>query len=213
MNSNGDALALATARYDSAMARFDAANAEDPNREAVDGRAEPKELVYGLRMSAMLVRFAPESSEGVKLAARCQHIRRWEIPRDSYPRDKVGYKAWRTRLQQFHAEIAGDILAEVGYDPALITRVQSLLRKESLKRDPETQTLEDVIGLVFLEHYLVGFVDQHPEYDDAKWIDILQKTWRKMSPSGHLAALTLIKLPHALLPLISKAVAPQPKAD
>ncbi len=193
-------------RYAAAIAGFDAANAEDPNREAVEGHSQPKELVYAKRMSAMLARFEPEASVAVCLAARCQHIRRWEISRDSYPRDKQGYKAWRTRLQVFHAELAGRILAEVGYDEVLIARVQSLLRKESLKLNPETQLLEDVIGLVFLEGYLEGFVAQHPEYDEAKWLDILRKTWRKMSPHGHAAALKFIKLPEALLPLILKAV-------
>ncbi len=195
------------ARFDAAIARVDAANAEDPNQEVADGHAAPKELIYGRRMSAMLARFAPEASEAVRLAVRCQHIRRWEIPRDSYPRDKPGYKQWRTRLQQFHAETAANILRELGYDEDLIGRVQSLLRKEALKVNPETQLLEDVIGLVFLERYLVDFVAQHPEYDEAKWIDILQKTWRKMSPAGHAAALKLIKLPEGLLPLILKAVA------
>jgi hypothetical protein len=195
--------------FDAAVARFDAVNAADPHRERdASGGEHPRELLYAIRMTEMLGRFAPEATEVVRLAARCQHIRRWEIPRDSYPRTPEGYKAWRTRLMDFHAETAAAILRETGCDEAIVTRVQSLLRKERLKRDPETQLLEDVIGLVFLEHYLEAFVADHPEHDEAKLADILQKTWLKMSPRGREAALTIAKLPKALLPAIRAAVAP-----
>jgi len=193
-------------RFDNAFLLFDAANSEDPSHEVINGLPTPKALIYSQRMSEMLTRFAPNATEAVQLAARCQHIRRWESPRNSYPMDMTGYKKWRTDLQKFHAETAGQILREVGYEEDFIVCVQSLLRKESLKQNPETQLLEDVIALVFLEHYLTEFVAQHAEYDEAKWIDILQKTWRKMSPQGHEAALKLIKLPEALVPLILKAV-------
>ena len=153
----------AEGRFRAAIDRFDAANAADPNREPdAAGVEQPRELLYARRMSEMLERFAPEASEAVRLAVRCQHIRRWEIPRDSYPRTPEGYKAWRTRLMDFHADAAAAILREAGYDEEPIARVRSLLRKERLKRDPETQLLEDVIGLVFLEHYLAGFVSRAP---------------------------------------------------
>lgn len=200
-------------RFRAAIGRFDAANATDPRRERDAAGAEhPTELLYAQRMSEMLERFAPDASETVRLAARCQHIRRWEIPRDSYPRTPEGYKAWRTRLMDFHADAAGAILREVGYDEGTLSRVQSLLRKERLKRDAETQLLEDVIGLVFLEHYLEGFVADHPDYDEAKLADILRKTWLKMSPCGREAALTLVELPAALKPVVLRAVAPSPAA-
>lgn len=193
--------------FDAAVARFDAASAADPHRERdASGVEHPRELLYAIRMTEMLGRFAPEATEVVRLAARCQHIRRWEIPRDSYPRTPEGYKAWRTRLMGFHAETAAAILRETGYDEAIVTRAQSLLRKERLKRDPETQLLEDVIGLVFLEHYLEAFVADHPEHDEAKLADILQKTWLKMSPRGRAAALTIAKLPESLRAAILKAV-------
>jgi Domain of unknown function (DUF4202) len=195
-------------RFFAAIERFDAANAGDPNREPdLAGVEQPRELLYARRMSEMLERFAPEAAEAVRLAVRCQHIRRWEIPRDSYPRTPEGYKAWRTRLMDFHAEAAATILREAGYEEATIARVRSLLRKERLKRDPETQLLEDVIGLVFLEHYLAGFVADHPEYDEAKFADILRKTWLKMSPRGRAAALTIAQIPAALRPAVERAVA------
>jgi hypothetical protein len=193
-------------RFAAATAAFDAANAEDPHRERDAGVAHPKELLYARRMSEMLERFAPDAPEVVRLAVRCQHIRRWEIPRDSYPRTPEGYKAWRTRLMGFHAETAGAILHEAGYAEDVVARVQALLRKERLKRDPETQLLEDVVGLVFLEHYLEGFVAEHSQYDEAKLADILRKTWLKMSPRGREAALTLAKLPEVVRPVVMRAV-------
>jgi hypothetical protein len=195
-----------TARFNAAIAAFDAANAEDPHSER-DGNAEdPKELVYARRMSAMLDRFAPDAPEAVRLAVRCQHIRRWEVPRDEFPRTPEGYRTWRRKLMDFHGEAAGRILRDVGYDDATVAHVQALVRKERLKRDPESQLVEDVVDLVFLEHYLERFVAEHPEYDEAKLADILRKTWAKMSPRGHEAALTIVKLPEALKPAILRAV-------
>jgi hypothetical protein len=159
-------------------------------------------------MSAMLERFMPDASEALRLAVRCQHVQRWKIPRAEYPMTPVGYKQWRQQLQKMHAEIAGGILREVGYDDETIARVQSLLRKEKLKVNPETQALEDVVDLVFLESYLADFVKSHSHYDEAKMIDILRKTWQKMSVRGREAALTKITLPQDLVPVILKAVGP-----
>jgi hypothetical protein len=193
-------------RFNAAIAAFDAANSADPNLER-DGRGEhPKELVYARRMSVMLDRFAPDAPEAVRLAVRCQHLRRWEIPRGAFPRTPEGYKAWRKRLMDFHAEAAGRILLDAGYDAETVAHVQALLRKERLKRDPDSQLVEDVVGLVFLEHYLERFVAEHPEYDEPKLADILRKTWAKMSPRGRAAALTVAKLPAALEPLVLRAV-------
>jgi Domain of unknown function (DUF4202) len=195
-------------RFHGAVERFDAANAGDPNREPdAAGVLQPRELLYARRMSEMLERFSPGASEPVQLAVRCQHIRRWEIPRDSYPRTPEGYKAWRTGLMDFHADAAATILREAGYEEETIARVRSLLRKERLKRDPETQLLEDVVALVFLEHYLEAFVAGHPEYDEAKFADILRKTWLKMSPSGREAALTVARIPTGLRRAVERAVA------
>ncbi|HET6417496.1 MAG TPA: DUF4202 domain-containing protein [Polyangiales bacterium] len=171
---------------DEALRRFDAANADDPNTELVDGQPLPKELVYGQRMSARLSVFAPEASDAVQLAARAQHIRRWEVPRSSYPEGRAGYLKWRTDLYKRHGEIAGAIMKDVGYDDALVMRVQTLLRKRGLKTDPEVQLLEDVICLVFLEHYFHDFAQKHSE---EKLLPIVQKTWKKMSEQAHDAAL------------------------
>jgi hypothetical protein len=193
--------------FERAIARFDAANGEDPNLEKEQGAPQPKELLYARRMTAMLERFAPDAPEVVRLAARCQHIRRWEIPRADYPRTTAGYKEWRTRLQQHHAEIAGEILREAGYGDDMVGRVASLLRKEKLKRDPESQLLEDVVALVFLEHYLAGFVAQHPDYGAAKLSDIVRKTARKMSPRGRAAVVQLIRLPGPLAPAVLREIA------
>lgn len=195
-------------RFNRAIACFDAAHAEDPNQETVDGSEYPKELLYANRMSAMLDRFVVDASEALQLATHCQHIQRWKIARATYPMTRAGYYQWRTRLKDFHAEIADAILREVGYDDDTIARVRSLLKKEHLKQDADAQALEDVIVLVFLESYLVDFVHEHSDYDEEKFIDILRKTLKKMSAQGREAALTMIELPPMLLPTIRKAIGP-----
>jgi hypothetical protein len=194
-------------RFQAAIAAFDQANAEDPNKEKTDGKEYPKELLYSQRMSEMQERYAPEASEAVKLAVRAQHIQRWKISRSAYPMDRIGYLQWRTGLYKFHAETAGRIMQEAGYDDEMIARVKSIVSKKGLKVNPETQLMEDVVDLVFIEYYMAGFAAQHPEYEEAKWIQIIHKTWQKMSTRAHDFALAgKIKLPEALVPLILKAV-------
>jgi hypothetical protein len=190
-------------RFNKAIHRFDEANAEDPQLEVVDGASYPKELLYAQRMTTWLDRFAPDASEALRLAARCQHIRRWMIPRSRYPMDRRGYLQWRTALATFHSETAAQILRQVGYDETLIGRVRSLLRKEGLKRDPEVQCLEDVICLVFLESYCADFAKRH---DAAKMLPIIRKTWEKMSPRGREVARTL-NLPEEVNRLVEVALA------
>jgi hypothetical protein len=154
-------------------------------------------------MTRWLRRLEPDASEALQLAARAQHVARWRIPREDYPRDRANYKRWRTDLAELHAQTTGEILRDCGYDHETIDRVQSLLKKKNLKTDPECQTLEDVICLVFLESYFADFAAQH---DEAKLIRILQRTWAKMSDRGHQAALQL-SLPPALAKLVGKALA------
>lgn len=190
-------------RFNQAIALIDAANAQDPNIERIDGRDVPKELLYAQRMTAWLDAIAPDAPESVRLAARCQHIRRWTIPRADYPAGREGYLRWRAELARFHAETAAEILREVGYDEAMIAVVEGLLRKRQLKNDPDVQLLEDVICLVFLENY---FADFSTQFDEAKVIDIVRKTWAKMSPRGHAAALGLA-LPPGAAELVAKALA------
>lgn len=185
-----------------AVDRFDEANKEDPNTEIWQGDLYPKELLYAIRMSEKLDLFAPSASEALRLAARSQHIRRWEIPRESYEMNRVGYLKWRQALQDFHVEKATGILTEVGYDRTTIDEVAFLLQKKQLKKNADTQILEDVICLVFLEFYFEDFSTKHPE---EKQIDILRKTWRKMSGKGQKAALRL-PLSDSTLELVNKAL-------
>jgi hypothetical protein len=172
-------------RLHRAFELFDRINASDP-RTDVDaaGNQAPKELVYARRMSDRLTRFKPDASEELRLATRAQHIARWQIPRSDYPEGRSGYKAWRTRLMRHHAELASECLSEAGYSEEAIRTVSRLLRKQGLKRDPEVQALEDVVCLVFLEHYFDDFARDHEE---EKLVDILRKTWSKMSERGRSA--------------------------
>ncbi|MGM0679283.1 MAG: DUF4202 domain-containing protein [Pseudomonadota bacterium] len=194
--------------YEKAIELFDAANREDPNFES-DGEKEwPKELLYSYRMGDMIDRYAPDADDAVKLAVRAQHIQRWKSPRDAYPMDRKGYLKWRSDLYKFHAETAGELLAQAGYDEEFIERVKTAVAKRGLKTNPDTQLLEDVTDLVFIEHYMLAFANKHPEYSEEKWIDIIRKTWNKMSPEAQQFALAgNITLPEPLVPLIQKAVA------
>ncbi|MFM9970852.1 MAG: DUF4202 domain-containing protein [Burkholderiales bacterium] len=193
-------------RFERAIALIDAANAEDPRSDLAGSESVPRELLYSRRMSQMLERFAPEASEILRLAVRAQHIQRWKSPRDSYPKTPEGYQQWRRELMRFHAKTAGALLREAGYGDDAIERIGALLQKRGLKSDAETQTLEDVIALVFVENYLAQFAREHGDYDEAKFVDILQKTLKKMSAHGREAAFTLISPPAVLLPLIEKAM-------
>lgn len=189
-------------RFQAAIERFDAANAEDPNIETHEGKPHPKELLYAQRMTQALERLEPDAPEAVRLAVRSQHICRWKIPRHDYPKDRDGYRKWRTELGRFHAETAGKILRETGHDEPTIQKVQALLRKERLKADPDTQLLEDVVCLVFLEYYSAEFIQEH---DESKLLNIFRRTWSKMSTRGQQAALQL-DLPAAVRAIVERAL-------
>ncbi|PKO63501.1 MAG: DUF4202 domain-containing protein [Betaproteobacteria bacterium HGW-Betaproteobacteria-17] len=192
-----------TERFSRAMALFDAANAQDPNLD----EGQPKELLYAQRMSDMIARFAPDASEASQLAVRAQHLQRWMVPRNTYPMTKEGYHAWRTGLYTFQADSAGERMREAGYDDAMIERVKKAVGKRGIKSNPDTQMLEDIAGLVFIEHYMLAFALSKPEYDEEKWLEIIRKTWKKMSKAAQAFALSgKIKLPEPLVPLITKAV-------
>lgn len=182
-------------RFDQAIQLIDQVNSEDPITEIWNGKSFPKELLYSLRMTAKLEKFAPDASEQLKIAARAQHIGRWKIQRSEYPMDRPGYLTWREELKKMHAEMTGQLLLEAGYEEEFISKVKFLIRKKQLKTDIETQTLEDVVCLVFLENYLEDFVIKH---ENEKVKDILKKTWGKMSEKGHKAALQLDFSPECL---------------
>lgn len=193
--------------YEKALALIDAANREDPNQVVADGRDWPKELLYSERMSDMLQRYNPDADEVMKLAIRAQHIERWKSPRNAYPMDRIGYLTWRKDLYKIQANTAAQLLHQAGYDEAEIERAKNSVAKKNIKGNPDTQLLEDVTDLVFLEHYMLDFVARHPDYDEEKWIGIIQKTWHKMSTEAHQFTLSgAVRLPASLAPLIQKAV-------
>jgi hypothetical protein len=190
-------------RCDAVIAAIDAANAADPNLIEAEGQAEPAELVYGRRMSATLARMAPDASEQLRIAARGQHIERWRLARKSYPEGRAGYLRWRKDAKELHARRLGDIMAKAGYAAGDIDRVGALVRKEKLKLHPESQLLEDVVCVVFLEYYLTPFM---AKTEPAKLPSILAKTWKKMSDFGHAEALKL-NVPPQVLRLLEQGLA------
>jgi len=194
-------------RFNDTIARFDAINAQDPTQIEVDGKPQPKELIYAQRMTDMLTRYAPEASKTLQLAARAQHIQRWSSPRSDYPMTKSGYMQWRGNLKKHHASIASEVMRESGYDEDTVKQVASLLKKENLRDNTETQILEDVVVLAFLEHDLEAFVQKYSDYSEEKFLTILRKSYLKMSEKGRAAALTLIQIPEHLLPVVQKAIA------
>ena len=192
-----------TDHFARALELIDQANADDPNQEFQDGQAYPKELLYGRRMSACLDQLRPDAHEALKLAARAQHIRRWQVPRSDYPATREGYHRWRTFLYGFHADQAESLLRQAGYEEAIIQAVRRMVGKQGMKKDPDVQTIEDVACLVFLEHYFPAFAVSR---DEEQLIDIVRKTWRKMSDAGHQHALKL-QLPEHLAGIVHKALA------
>ncbi len=175
-------------RFETAIALIDKANSEDINTYEVAGIQYPKELLYSQRMTRKLLQFKPDASKALQIAARAQHICRWKIPRDEYPMDRVGYLKWRETLKKMHADLTSEILKKVGYDEQFDDRIRKIILKKLIKKNEESQALEDTICLVFLDYYFEEFAEKHP---DEKVIDILQKTWVKMSEEGQQEALKL----------------------
>jgi hypothetical protein len=192
-----------TSPYSKATALIDEAHAEDPNKTTIDGKEVPYELHYAQKMSHYLDLRAPSASETLRLAIRSQHFRRWEVPRSTYPMTRIGYHAWRTFLKKRQAELTAAICIEAGYSAEDAERVAYLIRKEDLKSDEETQVLEDVACLVFLDDQFEAFSKDH---DEDKIVKILQKTWGKMTERGHELALE-IPMEKRAKELIEKALA------
>lgn len=175
-------------RLTEAIYRFELANRRDPNQEMEDGAMYPRELLYARRLSGWVLKLCSDASEELRLAAHCQHICRWEIPRNTYEMTRAGYLKWRSDLKKFHALKAGEILREVGYPEEVIARVQALNLKKNFPTDPESRVLEDALCLVFLQFQ---FADLAAKTDDNKLINALQKSWQKMTPAAHAEALKL----------------------
>lgn len=193
-----------SAPFDKALAAIDAAHALDPKKTTIGSSEVPYELHYARKMTDYLSRRSPTASETLRLAVRAQHFRRWEVPRDSYPMTRIGYHSWRTFLKKRQAEQAAQICVDSGYAEVEAERVAALIRKEDLKQDEETQVLEDVACLVFLDDQFDTF---QKDYDEEKIISILRKTWIKMSDKGRKLALK-IPMDGRALELVQKALAP-----
>ena len=182
---------------------IDAAHAADPMRGA-DGR--PAELGYADRVEAWVARLVPEATPLLRLAARCQHLERWSVPRGSFPMDKPGYHAWRRSLYVKQAARARELLLAAGVAVAEADEAATWVSKTGLKTNPGTQALEDAAVLVFLENEIGAFAAQHTEYPREKFVDILRKTWRKLSPRAQELAATLT-LPPGIAELVREATA------
>lgn len=179
---------MSTQRTEKALELFDAYNKQDPNQITWDGIAYPAEHFYALQLYEWVKKLEPQAGEDLLLASRCQHIGRWKIPRNQYPAGKAGYYQWRNDLAKFHADTAGKLLGEAGYQEEEIKAVQHILLKENLRKDEVVQVMENALCLVFLQFQYEDFITKH---DDQLVIRILQKTWRKMTGPGKEAALLL----------------------
>ena len=180
-------------RFETALRHFDEENSRDPNIVHADGAAQPRELVYSKWLTEWVLKLCPEATEELRLAARCQHICRWMVPRDSYPMTRAGYLKWREGLKRFHARKSGEILHKSGYGEDAIARVRALNLKKDFPDDPECQVLEDALCLVFLERQ---FASLAAKTSDDKMITALRKAWKKMTPAARALAATLPYTPH-----------------
>lgn len=175
-------------RRSRAIAAFREENSKDPTLVSDGCELRPKELVAAERLASWVERLEPTPSEALILASHCQHLRRWQMPRADFPAGRLGYLAWRKALAKLHADQAAEILRGVGYDDALLEAVRRINLKQGLSTHSDVRTMEDALCLSFLEHELVAFAEQHP---DEKIVEIIAKTWRKMSERGRQVALTL----------------------
>jgi len=192
-------------RFFGVVRDIDAANAGDPRIDIVDGAARPRESVYAERMTQCLTRLYPDASEALRIAARAQHICRWQVPRASYPLGRDGYNSWRGACRDHHAALISDILRRHDYDGTEIANIVGIIKKEALKANPDSQALENVVGVVFAAYYLAPFVSDHPDYDEAKLLGIIKRTLRKMDATGRAGILAL-SLPEAHRRLIEAAL-------
>ncbi|HEY3860375.1 MAG TPA: DUF4202 domain-containing protein [Verrucomicrobiae bacterium] len=174
--------------FEKAIERFDAENARDPNLESDGGAEHPRELLYARRLTDWVLKLAPDASESLRLAARCQHIARWMIPRETYPMTRAGYLHWRNDLKQFHARKSAEILREAGCVEETIQKVADLNLKKNFPADAESRVLEDALCLVFLEFQFAALARKT---SGDKIINAVQKTWRKMTPAAREKALAL----------------------
>lgn len=174
--------------FHKAIAEFDLLNADDPNHMIVAGEAVPFELFFANKMTEWVFQLDPDASEIARLAARCQHLCRWEIPRSDFPEGRTGYLNWRTKLKEFHADKSAEVLRKVGYDDATIKSVRAVNLKQGLGKNSDVQLIEDALCLVFLENQ---YDDLIAKTEEGKMISILRKTWNKMSDRAQTKALTL----------------------
>jgi hypothetical protein len=191
-------------RFETALQRLDAENSRDPNSEqTAEGVSYPRELLYAQRLTDWVLRLCPGASEELRLAAHCQHLCRWMVPRDSYPMTRAGYLQWREGLKKFHANKAGEILRAAGYAESVITRVQALNLKKDFPADAEVRVLEDALCLVFLEYQFGPLAEKT---SDEKIVNALRKSWKKMTPQAHALAGQLTFSPRQQT-LLTKALA------
>jgi hypothetical protein len=191
-----------------ALKAIDEANKADPNQEQVDGESLPKEYAYSLHMTRWLFELESQPSPRMQVACRAQHIERWTMPRSEYAEGRKAYYQWRQACGRMHGRRAAEIMAECGFPADECERVEIILTKRELRQDDDTQLLEDVACMVFLERYFADFYEQNVDYDREKWLRIVRRTWGKMSPRGHEAALKLAEgMPAHLLGLLQEALA------
>ena len=195
--------AMTQIRLNAMLNVIDLVNNQDPNSIMFDNLSHPKEHIYGHQMTGMLNKHWPQASELLKIAVRAQHIKRWHLKRTEFDLGKKGYFKWRIALGKFHAQLTEELMLENGYSTEEAQKTAAIIRKEKLKSNTDSQTLEDVACLVFLQYYFDEFAAKHSE---EKIIRVLQKTWGKMSEQGQNIALT-IDLPEHLSALVGKALA------
>jgi hypothetical protein len=173
---------------DQAFHQFDLYNQQDPVTISWNGEQYPAEYFYSIQLYEWIKKLDPNAGEPLLLASRCQHIGRWEIKRNTYPEGRAGYLVWRSDLSKFHAQKATEILRSLGYETDVVDSVNDIVLKKRLKSNPDVQTMEDALCLVFLQFQYDDLISRQPA---EKMIRILQKTWAKMSASGRQVAMSL----------------------
>ncbi|CBL44991.1 Conserved hypothetical protein [gamma proteobacterium HdN1] len=194
-------------RLERALSAIDQANQQDPNFEVVNGQSIAREYAYSLHMTRWLAALEPNADELMQIACRAQHLERWTMPRSDYGEGRKAYYQWRQACGVMHGRRAAELMASCGYSQSECERVEQIITKRKLREDANTQLLEDVACMVFLERYFAQFFEDNPDYDQEKWLRIVRRTWEKMTPRAHQAALQLAnEMPAHLLALLREAL-------
>lgn len=189
-------------QYHKAIIAIEQIHSKDITQEQHNGSLIPAEFLYGKRMLKTLELVSPESSYAMKLAVQCQHLQRWGVPRSSYTYDRRGYHEWRREVMKYQLEQTINLLSSISIDEIDIKWIAQVINAQENKADSNGLIIMDTACLVFLKWYMEPFAKKH---ESEKVLDILKKTFRKMSTDAQ-NLISKLDLPESSLQVLNQAI-------